>query len=232
MSALLPVIVAGTSALLLVVFVMRQFTSLPQLVQFWLGVLPIHGVAFGTCLVILAANVPSGRRLKALDLLPLPSEPKHFFKVSLGILLVVYPMSILLTYLAMKGLHWVGYESPIPPIIDFLAGEPSALTLISVTVVGVLIAPVAEEVLFRLVLYECLLRSPLVAPGVVTSMLFALLHETPVQMPALFVLGMVLQYARRRTGTLWAPIVLHAMYNGASMVFLLLAGTDLPSGPQ
>ena len=48
---------------------------------------------------------------------------------------------------------------------------------------------------------------------VVSSALFAALHP-PAGAPAVFVLGVACAQAYRKTGTLLAPIVAHALYNG------------------
>ena len=52
-----------------------------------------------------------------------------------------------------------------------------------------------------------------------TAALFAAVHYTPgdanpEQMPLLFLLGAALGYIYERTGSLWASMTLHAMFNG------------------
>lgn len=69
--------------------------------------------------------------------------------------------------------------------------------------------------------------------NIVTSMVFALLHapQWPAPLP-LFVLSLGLGVLIQRTGSLWAPIALHASFNGLSTVALLLAlllGGDKPA---
>jgi membrane protease YdiL (CAAX protease family) len=53
------------------------------------------------------------------------------------------------------------------------------------------------------------------AAVVVTSIAFAIVHA-PWTWPMIFVLSLCLGYAYERTGNLWVPIVMHALFNGIS----------------
>lgn len=87
-------------------------------------------------------------------------------------------------------------------------------------ITGSVIAPMAEEPLFRgLVLAGLAQRVPFAAAAAVSSLLFALTHGVGVLVP-IFVLGLGLAYVYRRTGTLWAPILAHALVNSISLVIL------------
>jgi membrane protease YdiL (CAAX protease family) len=55
---------------------------------------------------------------------------------------------------------------------------------------------------------------------IVTSMLFASVH-TMWMAPLIFVLSLCLGYAYERTGNLWVPIVIHAIFNTVSTVEFL-----------
>lgn len=89
----------------------------------------------------------------------------------------------------------------------------------------VVVAPVAEEVIFRGVLLPWLARW--MRPGAAlawATIVFALGHlyyGAGVLLIALY--GLVFGWARLRTGDLRAPIALHAMLNGATAVMLLVA---------
>lgn len=62
------------------------------------------------------------------------------------------------------------------------------------------------------------------APNVVTSLLFAALHFQQWPAPvALFVLSLGLGVLYRRTGSLIAPVAMHACFNGLSLTGVLLA---------
>jgi membrane protease YdiL (CAAX protease family) len=92
----------------------------------------------------------------------------------------------------------------------------------------VLVAPPAEELVFRGVLYAGLARSwrPAIA-GVVTTTIFVALHLTEVggYWPgwlAIGAMGALALRVRLREGSLWPAIALHATYN-AGLVLLVYA---------
>ena len=85
---------------------------------------------------------------------------------------------------------------------------------------AVLAAPVFEEFLFRGLVYRGLRRSWSVLPAVFASaFLFAIVHP-PVSAVPVFALGALAALAFERGKRLTAPILAHAIYNGA-VVFLV-----------
>ncbi len=88
--------------------------------------------------------------------------------------------------------------------------------LISTTVV----APVLEEILYRLIVYEAV--SPFLGSRIATcisAFVFAIAHGIWQFIPALFFLGLMLQHARR-LGGLRQAMILHSSYNGVSFVLI------------
>ena len=87
----------------------------------------------------------------------------------------------------------------------------------------VVIAPVAEEVLFRGYLMGKLRKSmPVWAAIIITSLLFALVHFQWNVALDTFALSIVLCLLRLVTKSLWAPILLHAMKNGLAFYLLFI----------
>lgn len=56
---------------------------------------------------------------------------------------------------------------------------------------------------------------------VLTSILFALVHQELWMMPPIFVLSLCLGYAYERTGNLWVSILLHAAFNTANVILFI-----------
>jgi len=86
---------------------------------------------------------------------------------------------------------------------------------------AVVIAPLAEEFLYRGLLLMTLTRYVGIAAAlVVSSAVFALAHFTaePQAVLPLFFLGMALGYIAYRTRSLVAPVIAHALFNGL-MIF-------------
>jgi membrane protease YdiL (CAAX protease family) len=67
----------------------------------------------------------------------------------------------------------------------------------------------------------------LVLSATLSSVLFSLLHFSPVLVVALFVLALALCETYRRTGSLLAPFVAHATFNSFAVIALILTGLDL-----
>ncbi len=87
----------------------------------------------------------------------------------------------------------------------------------------VIIAPVAEEVLFRGYLLGKLRKyAPLWVAILVTSALFAFVHFQWNVAIDVFVLSIVLCLLRVVSGSLWPSILLHMMKNGVAFYFLFI----------
>ncbi|NCO10335.1 CPBP family intramembrane metalloprotease [Candidatus Saccharibacteria bacterium] len=87
----------------------------------------------------------------------------------------------------------------------------------------VIVAPVAEEILFRgYLLGKLRKRAPLWLAILLTSLLFAVVHFAWNVGIDVFVLSIVLCVLRVVTGSLWAPIVLHMIKNGIAFYFLFI----------
>src|SRR3954471_741530 len=85
----------------------------------------------------------------------------------------------------------------------------------------ILLAPFAEEVLFRGILYPWIKNAgfPLLALWG-TSLLFAGVHFNLLSFPALFLLAIVLTLLYEKTGNLLAPIAAHSLFNALNLLAL------------
>lgn len=90
----------------------------------------------------------------------------------------------------------------------------------------VVVAPVAEEVVFRGYLFGTLRRSTRVwVAALVTSIVFGVIHlQVNVGLDVL-VLSLVSCFLRYKTGSLWASILLHMFKNGLAFYLLYVATT-------
>ena len=94
------------------------------------------------------------------------------------------------------------------------------IALVLVVVVG---APLVEEYVYRGCLQSGLERAwGSGAALLVTAVLFAGVHLSPVEYPGLFAFALVLGYARRRTGTLGLSIITHMAYNATGLLLVVL----------
>ncbi len=122
---------------------------------------------------------------------------------------------LVLVILATDGLSWATDRPIVPPFMQGMVERVWALPLVVVAlVVG---APLLEESFFRGFLFLGFQRGALGVWGAIlaTSALWTVIH---VQYGAyghgvIFASGLVLGYARHRTGSLWVAIVMHAAMN-------------------
>ena len=106
---------------------------------------------------------------------------------------------------------------------------------VSALFTGVILAPVLEELLFRGVLLQGLLRNyrPWVAIGQ-SSLLFGLVHFNPAQSLSAAFGGVLLGWLYYRTRSLWVCIAAHALHNllafGSILLFLDASDTMMLFG--
>jgi membrane protease YdiL (CAAX protease family) len=111
------------------------------------------------------------------------------------------------------------------PIEELLKARVSILLF---GVLGVLVAPVVEETIFRGFLYPVVARRFGITLGIViTGTLFGLMHAAQLwggwgQIALLIFVGLVLTWVRARTGTVAASYLIHLGYNGLQLVGYLI----------
>ncbi len=77
-----------------------------------------------------------------------------------------------------------------------------------------LLVPIAEEVVFRGLLFSRLQKAmPNVAVALITSVVFGLVHGQFIWMLFAFVVGLVLSFVRIKTGSILPTILMHVMIN-------------------
>jgi membrane protease YdiL (CAAX protease family) len=112
-------------------------------------------------------------------------------------------------------------------VVETLPTDTS-LALLETLIVGVGLIPVVEEWFFRGVLQQGLVGSLGAAGGVfVTALFFALGHGVSLSVQSwaalvaqTLVLGLVFGYARHKSGSLLAPMLLHVGVNGLGVAAL------------
>ena len=104
----------------------------------------------------------------------------------------------------------------------FLASE-DVLSRIAFVLFAVVLAPLAEEGLFRGLLQPLLIRRAGATAGLaLTALGFAALHGDLGTFVPLAIFSVALSLAYARTGTLWVSIGMHALFNAANLALLLL----------
>jgi uncharacterized protein len=123
--------------------------------------------------------------------------------------------------------NFVGRESGIP-MEELFRSRQSVLMLMAL---GILVAPVVEETIFRGCIYPVIARKFGITAGIIaTGALFGLAHAQQLggawgQIGLLICVGIVLTYVRARAGTVAASYFVHLGYNT-----ILFAGFYIATG--
>jgi membrane protease YdiL (CAAX protease family) len=108
-----------------------------------------------------------------------------------------------------------------------LLDTPLQLTL--AVIAAVVLAPVAEELLFRGLLHRGLRRRLRIVPATaLSSVLFAVVHvdvalSQPLALVGLTLVGVILAVAYERTGSLIVPVVIHAVHNAVTITAVVVS---------
>lgn len=95
---------------------------------------------------------------------------------------------------------------------------------------SIVIAPIMEEILFRGILQDALMRKYGVFVGIlIASAVFGIVHIIPQQVVNAFMIGIVLGYIYYRTGALLPVILIHCINNAISYFTWMLNGGILLS---
>jgi membrane protease YdiL (CAAX protease family) len=181
-------------------------------------------------LILIMAQLSFAQGLKGFGL-RLRTVPKDAAIGFVNLLAVWPPVVAVVLITTQLTRFFVGpqFEMPRHQGIDMVT-ESTVVSLQVIVIIGaVVIAPVLEELLFR-GLFQTTLRSYSERPWLsifVTSLIFASVHENVTHWPALFVLAVGMGYAYEKSGSLWRPIFMHALFNGLT---LLAAWTEQSNG--
>jgi len=228
------------------------------------------GSVFPALIVLLASAFTRRHGLRLIGLKP--EDIPRGLGAGLAGVLIVLPWLLWLTIAGEAVLKKLGVQAPTEHEIFRLwreHGVPRGFKELAF-VSAVLIAPFAEELMFRGVLQTALGRlftrrrppppqtEPLPAGAtepsesgppiltyatpprhwlpdppagarwiaiIVTAAIFASIHSPAFIIPPIFLLAIGLGYVYERTGTLWAPIFMHMLFNGLEFaLFLTLQG--------
>jgi membrane protease YdiL (CAAX protease family) len=94
-------------------------------------------------------------------------------------------------------------------------------------IVAVTLGPFVEELLFRGIALPLLARYTSTHWAVfLVSATFAVLHFHVPSFVPLFVIALAFSYAYLYTGSILVPVIMHALFNGVSLVNALLMGNS------
>ena len=131
-----------------------------------------------------------------------------------------------LAWLTSQLIQSLGDQAEPQKLVTLIAEESAKKenirTLIFFVVMAVAVAPIAEEILFRGILYPAInqIGHPLLA-AIGTALLFALFHVNLLTFASLTVVALGLIALYEFTDNLLAPITAHAVFNASNLVMLI-----------
>lgn len=120
--------------------------------------------------------------------------------------------------------HTLGIESIQQEAVKLLQEAKSPTVIVLMALAAVVVAPLTEEVVFRGYLYPAAKRfCGTWGAMIFSSMVFAAAHANAVALLPLFILAMLLCLIYELTGSIWANISVHFLFNLATVALQLLA---------
>ena len=157
------------------------------------------------------------------------STPPLGRAILLGVVvaLAFLPVGMVLQEVSIRLLGWFHFHAPPQAAVDEFTKAASPASRAYLAFFAIFLAPVAEEILFRGILYSALkqIGYPRFALWG-SAVAFAAIHlNAPIFLP-LLVLGLALAWLYERTNNLLATITAHSLFNAIN-VALLYAGDYL-----
>ncbi|MGL5354251.1 MAG: lysostaphin resistance A-like protein [Clostridium sp.] len=142
----------------------------------------------------------------------------------LGVSVWLFNMGFV-SVLSMTGL----FQSSFDAMEQSLSFVGSSNILVSILVVGI-VAPFAEELMFRGVIYKTLSKSMSITSVIVLQgVLFGVYHMNLVQGLYATFLGILFGYVTYKTKSLWPAIIMHMVNNIVSTIAPSIVGENLDS---
>ena len=142
---------------------------------------------------------------------------------------VITPAGVIIAYMFLFGIEYYGYSGWLEQYFGNDAKlqetvktyqETNAVTVrIMIAISAILIAPIAEEIVFRGYIYTAVKRfSGRLFATVLSSLLFGVVHFNISALIPLVFLALILALAYELSGSIWAPISIHALFNASQLL--------------
>ncbi len=134
------------------------------------------------------------------------------------------PPTMMITVGTNELIARAGYMPQSQPVIQWLTDPQTPFAArVTIFVSAVIIAPLAEELIFRGILFPAVLRrKSWMFAAMLTGCIFSLIHFHPPSFLSIFVLSLFFSGGYSMTGSLVTPIVMHMVFNATATFFTLL----------
>ncbi|MBW8864549.1 MAG: CPBP family intramembrane metalloprotease [Verrucomicrobia bacterium] len=141
--------------------------------------------------------------------------------LAVTVLAAAFPVMFGLKIVSVIALHNIGWSVDDQRAVEMFSSVKSGWLRVYLGFFAVVIAPVAEEFIFRGILYSTAKKLGWPTFGWVgVSLLFAIVHfNAPIFLP-LLVLALALTWLYEKTEGLFAPIMAHGLFNAVNLLLL------------
>ncbi|QTN30826.1 CPBP family intramembrane metalloprotease [Akkermansiaceae bacterium] len=139
---------------------------------------------------------------------------------------LIAPMAVVSMWVLFAGLQVAGYMDLLDKLgvekvqdtVTMFQTEKDIVVLVLLAVAAALVAPICEEIVFRGYLYPVAKKyaGPWVA-ALATALIFSAAHGSFSALLPLFAFGLALVAIYEFTGSIWAPMAVHFLFNSATV---------------
>ena len=152
-------------------------------------------------------------------------SPFQLFKC--GFLYVIIPPFVVAALMEQLHLPELLHEFTLAPVnqevMEIFQESDNPALRVSIAILAIVIAPVVEECCFRGFLYNSIKQhAGIIAATLISSLFFAAIHTSLVAFLPLFVFAVFQCELYRKTHSLTAPIIAHAVFNSISVLAAFL----------
>jgi hypothetical protein len=169
---------------------------------------------------LIAFAVAVRLRIFSLSAFGVRPTSRRWLLISVGVGLVAF---------VVKGLAlmiWVQITGDATNVQGVYAegGRGGLLSLVLATVFTSVFSPFGEELLYRGIVTNALLRYGSFAGVVGSTAIFALMHGINIVFPAAIVAGLATAEVFRRSGSIWPGLVVHVVFNLPTIPIMVAVG--------
>ena len=127
-------------------------------------------------------------------------------------------VTLTITILILRLSHWHTTPAFITTATKASHGWlPNISLLVTTSIIG----PIAEELVFRSVLYGWLRRHMLpMGSAIISAACFSIVHGVSVRSLSFFLTGLVLAWAYERSGSIFPAIIIHGTFNATAYALI------------
>ena len=146
----------------------------------------------------------------------------HAFFTFLKFLPIIWLITVV-SHLVLQNLGAkLDQQKPVEMLLNALNEEPAKFWALAMG--AIILAPIAEELLFRSYIYRFLKNKySIMSATFISALLFAAMHVNLASLIPLFVLGVLFTRTYENTGNIVAPIFFHALFNASSICLIALS---------